>query len=211
MSGRARTSVQAGSIGQVTVHPPPTPLWRILLVVAVAVLLLGAVVAVWLDETGGRSAQSNSTEPGIPRTSEIVESTTGATSGRIPLTTTVESPEDKVDGPVLSGEFTLGVSQSHDLDQDRSAFPSAGADLGLSGEALYAPATGELRLPKGGHAADCLDQPARQQVAVDRLPTTVCVVTDQGALATVHPKLVSGPLERSPRVSVTFELWTVPR
>jgi hypothetical protein len=226
MYGSAHTSVQAGRIGHVTVHPPQPNQWKKLLVVVLLVVLplggIAAGVAVWLDanrrDFGSPgdttwTAQSDSTPPGIPDSPETEESA-ATTSKTIPVATPpTAAPVAKyrVEGPVLEGGFTFGMHQSYDLDLDRQAYPSEGADLGLSAAELYAPASGALMVLKGDQVADCLDQPAKQSVAVERLPAVLCAVTDQGGLAVVHPKLVSGPLEQSPRVSITFELYTVSR
>jgi hypothetical protein len=225
MSGSAHTSVQAGRIGHVIVHPPQPNSSKKLLVALLVVVLLGGIaagVAVWLDANradfgspGGTTwtAQSDSTSTGIPDSSKS-EEPAATTSKRIPVATPpTAAPVAKyrVEGSVLEGGVTFAVHQSYDLDLDRQAFPSEGADLGLSGAELYAPAGGTLMVLKGDQVADCLDQPAKQSVDVERLPAVLCVVTDQGGLAVVHPKLVSGPLEQSPRVSITFELYTVSR
>ncbi|HEX6347501.1 hypothetical protein [Umezawaea sp.] len=203
------------------IAPQPPP-WRKALVVALVALLLGVsavVVAIVLDgsEKFTPPAHDSSTT-GIPPTSgkasERTEPDTTTTAKGIPLTTTARpAVEYRVEGPVRTGGAELGASTGYDLDRDRGAFPSEGADVLLDCCALHALADGEMSFPRGDQPADCLDQPTRQELAVGELGEhpTLCVVTDRGALATVHATLVSGPLESGPRVSVTYELWTVSR
>lgn len=225
MSGSAHAAVQAGQIGHVTVNSPQPNPWKNLLVALLVLVLLGGVaagVAAWIDASrsdfgspGGTTwtAQSNSTTSGIPDSPETDEPAE-TTSKRIPVVTPPTAApiaEYRVEGPVLEGVITFGMHQSYDFDLDRQAFPGEGADLGLSSSELYTSSGGALMVFKGDQVGDCLDQPARRSVDVERLPAVLCVITDQGGLAVVHPKLVSGPLEQSPRVSVTFELYTVSR
>ena len=226
MSGRVYgNSVQAGRIDSLHIGPQPPP-WRNLLVVAVVALLLGAagvVVAISLDNAAEARSPisppgSNSSSVGISTTPESVPETTEETTTtprRIPTTTTTTSPavEYKVEGPVLVGEVELRSQNSYDLDRDQQAFSDEGGDVILDCCALHTFSGRELTFPGGDQPADCLGQPTRRNVVVEKLQEhpTLCVVTEQGRLATVHATLVSGPLESNPRVKITYELWSVSR
>ncbi|MFC0063413.1 hypothetical protein ACFFQW_06450 [Umezawaea endophytica] len=192
-------------------HKPP-PWWKSLVAVLL-VAVCAVVVAVVLDGSGKfGGTRSDSSSTGIPSATEIIS---GTTEPDIPTSTktTTTTREYEVGGPVRTGEVELAALTGHDLDRDREAFPREGADVLLDCCALHALAEDEMSFPRGDRPADCLGQPTRQELAVEKLQEhpTLCVVTDQGGLATVHATLVSGPLESSPRVAITYELWTVSR
>jgi hypothetical protein len=187
-------------------------------VVALVALLVGAAAAIVvasLDDSGkGGAIATDSTSTGIPTTSESASETSGpttATSKTVPPTSTVA--EYEVDGPVRTGTVELRSQTSYDLDHDRQAYPGEGADVVLDCCALHAFPDDRMSFPRGDRPADCLGQPTRQNVVVEELREhpTLCVITDQGGLATVHATLVSAPLETFQRVSITYELWSVSR
>jgi hypothetical protein len=235
MSGRAHASVQASHINQLIVPPPPSPPGRKLLVVAVVAVLLvvaAAGVAVWLDISARAGLNTegsipHSTSSGIPGTAENAPEPSGTTSTaskKIPSTTRPPARQDppptptaaqyRISGPIGSGQFELTVSRSYDLDFDHSSEPGDGADIGLSCCDLHM--TNSRPMMVLGVADEvvenCFDQQARSKIPVEQLsaqPTTVCVVTDQAHLATVHVKVISSALASSPKVSISYDLWQV--